>query len=671
MNTVATICPLCASGCGLYVEVEGGEIRGIYPGQRHPVARGSLCVRGWHLDQLVTVGLRRTQPMVKHDGRWEQVDWERALDAAAAALGRIKGRAGGQALGLVVSMALTNEQAYLASRLARMALATNNIDNASRFYEAVPLHELRQVVSWPGMMNSLDEIAAADVILLTTSRLAHHHPHVLARVLDAVDAEARLIVLDSRAGELCALAALHLQPRPGAAGAVTDGVSSVLIARGALQQDSVRARIADAEVARAAFAERGLEQAAQASGVPADELEQAAQYVAEAQRLVIVIPAHEVVTPGVVSGLLNVLVLSGKFGQPGSGLNVARLMANAQGVCDMGALPDALCGYQAVDDEPTRQKFAEAWGGSVPEDKGLSLPDMIRRAATGELKGLVVLGEDLLTSAPQPGLVRQALEKLEVTVFVGPYWTDTAAAADVFLPAASFFERDGTLTSTDGHVQVVRPVVAAPAESREECDIIMQLSARLGHVMPYTGGPAVRSEIARVCADGEAAGGDPLSADAEPRAAFVGRRWAFGGPAGRLSQQPAVAPVGGAVELVEEFPYMLQPEVRFRPWYVHPLLRQSPSLRRELVMPPGCFVELNVQDADELGVRPGQQVKIRSEHGEALADVVISAEVPPKAVFLPDLCAEAAAAVLGEPEIDELSGAYIRAPRPVRLQRCS
>ena len=171
---------------------------------------------------------------------------------------------------------------------------------------------------------------------------------------------------------------------------------------------------------------------------------------------------------------------------------------NVQGSCDMGALPNSFPGYPSVNDPEARARFSEAYGVPMPESMGLRIPEMLDMAVYGKLKAMYIMGEDPALTDADANHVRKALESLDFIVAQNIFMTETAKYADVFLPAALYAEKDGTFTNTERRVQRVRKAVEPPGECRPDWEIIIDLSERLGHHMPFSSPEEVFEEVRRV-----------------------------------------------------------------------------------------------------------------------------------------------------------------------------
>src|SRR5581483_11088833 len=211
--TVPTTCPFCACGCGLYLLAKQGELIGVAPSESHPVSAGRLCARGWNAHEAPLWGTRLTQPLVNRTGKLQPVSWAEALDWVAESFQSLI--ATGKSVGVLGSARATNEENYLAGKLARAYLRTNNLDFSYHPVCGPLLRGIEDVCgsSFPSV--SLRDIESSQTILLIEGDLAYTHPQVALSVLRAVEKGARLITLGCVRTQLARLASLHLQVAPG------------------------------------------------------------------------------------------------------------------------------------------------------------------------------------------------------------------------------------------------------------------------------------------------------------------------------------------------------------------------------------------------------------------------------------------------------------------------
>jgi predicted molibdopterin-dependent oxidoreductase YjgC len=337
-----------------------------------------------------------------------------------------------------------------------------------------------------------------------------------------------------------------------------------------------------------------------------------------------------------VRALANLALLTGSVGPPGAGLMPLRGQNNVQGNADMGAMPDALTGYQPVADPAVRVRFAALWGAEPPSRPGHTLPAMLDAAARGELRALWVQGEDLAQSDPNQHHVIAALERLELLVVQELFLTDTARRAHVVLPAAGVLENDGTFTNAERRVQRVRPALAPPGEARPDWRIIQGAAQALGLPWRYEDPGDVLDEIAQAAP--ALFGGlamDRLDGD--------GLHWPCPGrdhpgtPRLHVERflrgraQLSLVPYAASPEAdVPGFPLTLMTG-RVRDQYnVGTMTRRTPVG----ALAPQDWLELAPEDAEALGIPDGARARVVSRWGEVEAPVRRSDRIARGTCFL-------------------------------------
>ncbi|BCR03465.1 formate dehydrogenase subunit alpha [Desulfuromonas versatilis] len=664
MKKTLTTCPYCGTGCALYLLADdAGRLIGVEPSGTHPTSRGGLCVKGWNAHAFVHHPERLTTPLLRRGGRLEPASWDEALELVAEKLRGIALEHGPDALMFFSSAKATNEENYLLMKLARAVFATNNVDHCARLCHASTVVGLAETFGSGAMTNSIACVDEADCILVTGSNTTEQHPLIGSRILQAKQRGARLIVADSRRIRLARLADLHLRQRNGSDVALVNGLMHVILREGLEDKAFIEARTENFAALQQEVAAWTPQRAAAVTGLAPEQIVEAARMFAAAKRAMVVysmgITQH---SHGVdnVRAIANLALLTGNLGRPGTGVNPLRGQNNVQGACDMGALPNVLTGYQKVADPAVRVKFAAAWGVErLPEAPGLMATRAMNLAAEGRMKGFFILGENPMLSDPDQQHVRRALESLDFLVVQDIFLSATAELADVVLPAACYAEKDGSFTSTERRVQRVRKGVEPPGAARADWEILGELAARLGYGGMTYGQPAeIMEEIAALT---------PSYAGIDyPRIETLGLCWpcpdkrhpgtpilhreSFARGKGLFSptgyQPPAELPDA-------EFPLLLTTGRTYFHWHTGTMTRRTHLLDRE----ERCaFVELNPEDARELGVRHGEPVLVASRRGEVTARTRVTEMVPPGTIFMPFHFEEGAVNALTHNVLDPEAG---------------
>ncbi|MBI5484928.1 MAG: formate dehydrogenase subunit alpha [Deltaproteobacteria bacterium] len=659
MKRTLTVCPYCGCGCMFYLVSNQGRLIGVEPSTTHPVSRGGLCVKGWNAYAFVHHPDRLTAPLIRRDGSLQPVSWDEALDLVVARLRAVQEKHGNDAVMFASSAKATNEENYLLMKLARAVFGTNNIDHCARLCHSSTVTGLAETFGSGAMTNSISCFDQTDVILVIGSNTTEQHPLIGSRILNAVRKGTHLIVADNRRIRLARQAELHLRHKNGSDVALLNGIMQIIIAEGLADPEFIKARTENYEALAEAVADWTPERTAAATGLGVEEIIAAARLFAGAERGMIVysmgITQH---SHGVdnVRCIAALAMLTGNVGRPGTGVNPLRGQNNVQGGCDMGALPDLFSGYQKVADPLVREKFAAAWGVTALSDKpGLPLTRAMDAASAGHLYGMFIMGENPMLSDPDQGHARRVLENLELLVVQDIFLTETAALADIVLPAACYAEKEGTFTNTERRIQPLRKAVEPPGAARADWEIICDIAARAGYQgMRYSSPAVIMNEIASLtpiyggitydrldphglqwpCPDREHPGTPILHLERFTRG--------LGHFSPALHQLPAELPD-------DRYPFVLTTGRTYFHWHTGSMTRRSHLLDRE---EPRSFIELHPDDAARLGVRNRDELLISSRRGQVLTTARVTDMVIPGVLFMPFHFVEGAANALTNNVLD-------------------
>jgi len=656
---VLTTCPFCGCGCNFYLVVVNGQVVNVAPCLTDRVSRGKLCVKGRRVHEFIHSKERLGKPLVRKNGRLQVASWDEALDFVAEGLLRIKQQASADAIGLLSSAKCTNEENFLMMKLARAVIGTNNIDHCARLCHASTVAGLAAAFGSGAMTNSIPEVAEADCILITGSNIIEQHPLIGARVLEAKERGATLIVVDPRETPLSKQADFFLRQKPGTDIAWLNGFMNVIINEELADESFIKERTEGFEDLQRVVSGYSPEKAREISGIDAEQLTKAARAYARADSAMILysmgITQHVTGTDNVKS-VANLAMLTGNVGKAKSGVNPLRGQNNVQGACDMGALPNVYSGYQKVTDSTARAKFEQGWGKALPAKAGLTVVEMMNAAEKGELRAMYIMGENPMLSDPDINHVRGALEKLELLVVQDIFLTETAQLADVVLPSACFAEREGTFTNTDRTVLRVRKAVEPAGQSRSDWQVLCDLAKRLdGDSFTYNSAEEIMSEIARLTPsyggisykrldEGETLAW-PCPGDDSSGTVFLHRE-KFARGLGRFHGIEYRPP---HEEPDEKFPLILTTGRTMFHYHTGTMTRRIDLLNYEI---PTGYVEINPQDAGQLDISNTQIVEVSSRRGAIEIAAMVTDRVPKGTVFIPFHFAECAANVLTNPALD-------------------
>ncbi len=481
---VKTICPYCGVGCGLQLAPgdEEGDVK-IRPWFDAPVNEGALCVKGGASTEVVNHEERLKEPLIKEEGEFREATWDEAISRIVEELDRLRETYEPDAVGFFGSSKVMNEENYLLQKFARR-FGTNNVDNCTRMCHASTVYTLRQSLGAGAMTNSMVDLEAeADVYWIHGANPSEQHPIAHSNYFKQAALEGTYVIqVDPHANKTTRDVDLHLQNEPGTDIPLLNIAIKTILENGWHDEEFIEERTEGFEHLEATLADFDKQEAAEICGVDLEDIELAAEKYAEADAASIFtgmgMSQH---TCGVdnVQNEVNLALITGNLGRPGTGVNPLRGQNNVQGTCDMGAMPNVLPGYQNVDVDEERAIAEEVWGFDVPPEPGLTNVE-ISNAIGDSIHGLFIMGENPIMSEPDANKVADRFENdLEFLAVQDIFMTETAEFADVILPATSWAERGGTVTNTDRRVQLMRPATSVPGNTRHDLDILMELGTRM------------------------------------------------------------------------------------------------------------------------------------------------------------------------------------------------
>jgi formate dehydrogenase major subunit len=482
-----------------------------------------------------------------------------------------------------------------------------------------------------------------DVVLLWGSNARETHPVFFHHVLRAVHRGAQLFVVDPRRTASAEWADAHLPLQVGTDIPLANAVARVILEEGLENRSFIRRATTGIDVLRAAVDEWTLPRAERETGVPGELIARMARAYARAERAQLCwtlgITEHHNAVDNVLA-LVNLSLLTGHVGRPGSGLVPVRGQNNVQGGGDMGALPNKLPGFQDVEDDALRARFDAVWGSAIPPKKGWHITQMFEAMEKRELTCLYVLGENPAQSEADSGRTLRLLEGLEFVVAQDIFLTKTAALADVVFPASvSFCESEGTVTNSERRVQRVRRAVAPPHGARDDVEILCQLARHLGKDLGDPTPEALWDELRSLSPMHagmsyrrlEALGGIqwPCWDEQHPGESFLhGRLWED--PVrGELAPFHAVKHALPVEALDDDYPFRLTTGRRLDSY--------NTGVQSGFIASPnrlGETVDLHPEDAHRLGVADGQSVRVASRRGSVVAPARLDAGLQPGLVFM-------------------------------------
>ena len=475
-----TICPHCPVGCQLNLEINsaGRFIRAV-PDLNSPANRGQACFKGKFGLEYVNSSDRLRKPLIRRNGVLEEATWEDALDLVSTRFSEYTG----DTFALLTSPQSTNEEHYLGQKFARVVMNTNNVDQTSNVQPEL-VEALENALGYAAATNPIWDLENSGCILVFNSNVTEEHNVVGVPIKRAAKRDTKLVVIDSREVELTRYADVWLRPAPGTELLLLGGVLRSLIDQGLENPEWLEENCESPSTVHYALHNLDMDQIVQITQVSLDDIAEAARLYGQAESASVVYALDNVsvdLRQDCVRALIDLVLVTGNLGKPGSGIYPMRQGANEQGAWDVGCVPGRLPGYQPVGDENARQMFEEAWGITLPSNPGLGLAAAIRGAAEGRIKAMMVIGDSANFSNGKLGDGLSALRELNFLVVHDTFLSPVAEIADVVLPRVTFAEKEGTFTNLERRVQrLTASIQVKNNDSRPESWVICELARRMG-----------------------------------------------------------------------------------------------------------------------------------------------------------------------------------------------
>ncbi len=512
------------------------------------------------------------------------------------------------------------------------------------------------------MTNSIPEIRDADFLFVTGSNTTEAHPIIAMEMKRAVRRGARLAVTDPRAIWLTEIADWHLQLKPGTDVWLLNAIACVIVAEGLENREWIEANTENYQAVRDTVLRYPPEEAEKVTGVPAQMIREVARAYAATRKAGIYytlgITEHTTGTDNVYA-LSNLVLLTGHLGLRSAGMNPLRGQNNVQGANDAGATPVFYPGYQRAEDPAVREKFGRAWGVEQSTTAGLNLNQMMKTIGD-KVRGMYLMGEDIVVSEPNVGKLEKALNDIEFLVVQDIFLNESCRYADIVLPAACFAEKDGVFTNTDRRVQRVRKAVEPPGEARADWQILLEIMKRAGLEQPdYSGPGEVYAEMASLAEKFAGISHDRIDREG-------GLQWPVPNaeaPSTEYLHKGGVLRGKGLFQPVEyrppaesadpEYPLVLSTGRTLYHYNAATQTRRSGGLSTKQ---PEGFVEVHPRNARRLGLEDGQMVDVVSRRGKVRCRALVSRQVRPGSIWMPLHFPDARANILTNDAGDAVTG---------------
>ena len=672
---VDSLCPYCGVGCQVTFHVKDSEILYV-EGRDGPANQNRLCVKGRFGFDYVSHPHRLTKPLIRKEDaaknpdqkidpadpltHFREASWEEALDLAAAGLKTILERDGGKAMSGFGSAKGSNEEAYLVQKLVRQGFGTNNVDHCTRLCHASSVAALMEGLNSGAVSAPFTAAADADVIIVIGARPSQNHPVAATFLKNAAKQGKTLYVMDPRRQDLSRHATQHLQFKPGTDVALLNAIIHTIIEEGLTDDQYIQGYTEGFEALKDNIKDFPPEKMAEVCGIDAETIRAVARTYATAERSIIFWGmgiSQSVHGTDNARCLIALSMITGQVGRDGTGLHPLRGQNNVQGASDAGLIPWFYPDYKSVENADVRGTYEDLWGRDLDQKKGLTVVEIMDQVHAGVIRGMYIMGENLAMSDPDAGHARKGMASLEHLVVQDLFLTETAAYADVVLPASAFPEKAGTFTNTNRQVQMGRPALDLPGDARQDWWIIQEIANRLGLDWAYTGPKDVYDEMRQTMKSLNGISWDrleredcvtyPCDGDDQPGHEVI---FGDGYPTESGRAKLVAAQVTPPDELPDDdYPLVLTTGRVLEHWHTGAMTRRATTLN---TLESVAVVSIHPHQMASLGLEAGDTARVESRRGGINIQVRADRDVPDGMVFIPFCFTEASANLLTNPQLD-------------------
>ncbi|MEJ7646197.1 MAG: molybdopterin-dependent oxidoreductase [Chryseolinea sp.] len=656
-NSFKTTCSYCGVGCGIIVKRDRKNNLVIEGDKDHPVNRGMLCSKGMNLNYTVQDTSDR---LLYPEMRWsrshphERVTWDTAITRAAKVFGSIIKAHGPDSVGFYVSGQCLTEEYYVANKLVKGFLGTNNIDTNSRLCMSSAVAGYTNMLGEDAVPVSYEDIELADCFLVAGANPAWCHP-ILFRRIEAIKQskpDVKLIIVDPRRTQSCELADLHLQILPGTDIYLYNAIARALIENGDVDHQFITEHTEQFESYRDAVFLVTLEEAATKCDVPVEDIRLAASYIAASKGFLTLWAMglnQSAIGVNKNFALISLNLITGHIGKPGSGPFSLTGQPNAMGGREVGGLATMLAAHRSIGNEQHRNEVAKFWGvDSISSRPGLTATQMIEALEGGDLKAIWIICTNPLVSMPDANRVEAAMKKARfVVVQEISRKSDTLQYADLILPAAGYLEKEGTMTNSERRVSHLQKVVDPPGEARPDYEILCAFAKKMGfNGFDYNSPAEVYAEhcsltkgtnidvsglsYERLVSEGTFQWPVPNAAHKGTARLFTDHK--FYTSSGKAKLFPLRQPENTSEPLSDDLPLILTTGRIRDQWHTMTKTGKVNKLRQHINKP---FLEIHPLDALIRNIKEGDVVVISNERGNVRVSAKITDTIKKGVVFLP------------------------------------
>ena len=657
VQSLTSTCCYCGVGCGVVVNKEKNGDISVAGNKDYPVNKGMLCSKGINLHYTVNdKSDRLLYPQMRYNKSMplQRVNWDDALDRTVAVFKTFIEKYGPDSVAFYASGQCLTEEYYVVNKLMKGFIGSNNIDTNSRLCMSSAVAAYKMALGEDSVPLCYDDIELADCFYVTGANPAWCHPILWRRVEahKAANPNIKIIVVDPRVTDTCSLADLHLQINPGTDITLNHAIGRLLIENGDIDIDFIRNHAEGFEQYSALVFKRTLAESAKICGVSERDMQLAAKYIGEAKGFISMWTMglnQSSVGVNKNLSLINLNLITGHVGKPGSGPLSLTGQPNAMGGREVGGLANLLPAHRDLKNPLHREEVQKFWKGtSINPEPGLTATEMFEALNDGRLKAIWIMCTNPLTSLPNVRLAEQALKKAKfVVVQEVSSKPETLAYADVILPAAAWAEKEGTMTNSERRISYLNKIIDPPGEALPDAEIICRFARKMGyHGFDFKNSAEIYAEHVKLTAKTniDISG---LSYEALKEQSSV--QWPYkkksktGGTERLFADKKFFTPSQNAIIHAvpdaftserpdDDYPFILTTGRIRDQWHTMSKTGKVNKLNQHI---KESFIEINPYDAASLQLKEGDVTVVTSRRGEVRVKAKITTQIKPGVVFLP------------------------------------
>lgn len=656
-NSVSSVCCYCGTGCGVLLSKDKNGTVTLEGDENHPSSKGMLCSKGLNLHYTVNDRSDRLlYPQMRYNKSMplQRVSWDAALDRTVAVFKTFIEKYGPDSVAFYASGQCLTEEYYVINKLIKGFIGSNNMDTNSRLCMSSAVVGYKMSLGEDSVPLCYDDIELADCFYVTGANPAWCHPIIWRRVEahKAQNPHIKIIVVDPRVTDTCAIADIHLQLNPGTDVVLNHAIGRLIIENNWVDENFVTHHAEGFEAYADLVFKKTLAEAAAICGLNADDIKLAAKYIGEANGFI------SMWTMGLNQSsigvnknlsLINLNLITGNIGKPGAGPFSLTGQPNAMGGREVGGLANLLPAHRDLANPLHRAEVEKFWGGTTINPKpGLTATEMFEALEAGTLKAIWILCTNPITSLPNARQVEAALKMAKfVVVQEVSNKPETLAFADVILPAAAWAEKEGTMTNSERRISYLNKLIEPPGEALADSEIICRFAQKMGYKgFDFKNASEIYAEHAKLTAktniDISALSYDILKKQKTVQWPYTKKTAVKGTERLFLDKKfytpnqkakiHAVSDVQTSEQPDADFPLILTTGRIRDQWHTRSKTSKVNKLNQHIKQ---AVLEINPADAALLNLLDGEIALIKSRRGEVQVPTKITADIKAGVVFLP------------------------------------